>query len=188
MGSFRTRHRRKAHARKSQGNATATHQAGGQPLGAGQGQAPHKGASKAMRTRWLYDVRQYAVLTDATGHLLLLQLPKTYAEDAANAWTLPGGKLEATDEPGAGILREIAEETGLTPTLLGPCGVARWSNRNSKKLGIFWRAELPGHQPAFTLSGEHQRAVWINPTDVTNFPFHRPEMVAVIQNTLTKKL
>ena len=181
MGSFRTRHRRKAHARpKGQSGA----QTGAGHLAAAQGQAQAKGASKAARTRWLYDVRQYAVLTDATGHLLLLQLPKTYADDAANAWTLPGGKLEATDEPGAGILREITEETGLTPTLIGPCGVARWSNRNSKKLGIFWRAELPGHQPRLTLSGEHQRAIWINPSDVTDFPFHRPEMVTIIRQAL----
>jgi 8-oxo-dGTP diphosphatase len=179
MGSFRTRHRRKGHARTKPGQGHS------QTAGTGTPNAAHSNKNTAkQRTRWLYDVRQYAVLTDATGHLLLLQLPKTYAEDAANAWTLPGGKLEAADEPGAGVLREIAEETGLTPTLLGPCGVARWSNRNSKKLGIFWRAELPGDQPPLKLSGEHQRAVWINPADVTDFPFHRPEMVTIIRQAL----
>lgn len=156
---------------------------GRKPSAAPRTAKPGKPQSK---NRWFYDVRQYALLTDATGNLLILQLPKEYDTAAANTWTLPGGKLEPTDEPGEGLLREISEETGLPATLVGPCGVARWTNRNSKKLGIFYRATVPGTKPELKLSGEHQRAIWISPSEVGDFPFHRPEMLDLIKKLNTK--
>lgn len=147
-----------------------------------------KGKHKSTpRARWFYDVRQYALLTDAAKNLLILQLPKDYDAGAANTWTLPGGKLEPNDEPGEGLLREITEETGLSATLVGPCTVARWTSRNSKKLGIFYHATIGGTKPAFTLSGEHQRAVWVSPAELKDFPFHRPEMLAAVHSVLDAK-
>jgi 8-oxo-dGTP pyrophosphatase MutT (NUDIX family) len=139
------------------------------------------GGSANHKSRWFYDVRQYALLTDDGGNLLILQLPKEYDAAAANTWTLPGGKLEPTDEPGEGLLREITEETGLPATLVGPCGVARWTSRNSKKLGIFYRATTTGTKPALKLSNEHQRAIWVSVSEVADFPFHRTEMVDLIK-------
>lgn len=137
-----------------------------------------------VRQRWFYDVRQYAILTDDAGHILLLQLPAEYDEGTANTWTLPGGKLEPADEPLAGIRREIMEETALKPEVLTPAGITRWSTRNSKKLAIFYKARMPGTQPKAALSGEHQRAVWIKPEDLTSFPFHRPEMLETVKSIL----
>ena len=148
--------------------------------------AKPKRASKDAppRLRHFYDVRQYAILTDAAGSVLILQLPKEYDESAANTWTLPGGKLEPTDNPAEGLMREIAEETGLTPSLPVLTEIARWTTRASKKLGIFYRTSVPGTQPALKLSGEHQRAVWVKPTELEGFPFHRPEMLVVIKKAL----
>lgn len=145
------------------------------------GKKPVRGRAPASKSRWFYDVRQYALLTDDAANLLILQLPKEYDASAANTWTLPGGKLEPDDEPGEGLLREISEETGLTGTLVGPAGVARWTSRNSKKLGIFWRATVPGTKPQLKLSKEHQRAVWISPSEIGDFPFHRPEMLDIVK-------
>lgn len=142
---------------------------------------PRGRGAPTNKSRWFYDVRQYALLTDADANLLILQLPKEYDAGAANTWTLPGGKLEPSDEPGEGLLREITEETGLPATLVGPCGVARWTSRNSKKLGIFYRATVPGSKPALKLSKEHQRAIWVSITEVHDFPFHRTEMLDIIK-------
>lgn len=180
-------HRRR---RKSRPNSNST----GKPAAEGQEKATKPASTPGKRSprgrgnpnqnqksRWFYDVRQYALLTDTEGNLLILQLPKEYDATAANTWTLPGGKLEPTDEPGAGLLREITEETGLPATLVGPCGVARWTSRNSKKLGIFYRATTPGSKPALKLSNEHQRAIWVSPSEVADFPFHRTEMVDIIK-------
>lgn len=142
---------------------------------------PH---AKGQRQRWLYDVRQYAILTDESGKFLILQLPKEYDETAANTWTLPGGKLEPSDNPAEGVRREIAEETGLEAKVCKPCGIARWSTRNSKKLGIFYRASVVGKEPKLKLSNEHQRAFWIGLDELKNYPFHRKEMTAIIRDAL----
>ena len=144
---------------------------------------PRSGGARP-RQRWFYDVRQYVLLQDDTGQLLVLQLPADYDTGTANTWTLPGGKLEPADEPLAGIKREIAEETGFTVSVLRPVTVTRWTNRNSKKLAIFYQAAIPGTAPKPTLSAEHQRAVWIKPSELSGFPFHRPEMLETIQNIL----
>ncbi|NBV54519.1 MAG: NUDIX hydrolase [Proteobacteria bacterium] len=142
---------------------------------------PPKGSQTKNNPRHFYDVRLYALLTDSESNLLILQLPKEYDESAANTWTLPGGKLEPTDEPAHGLLREIREETGLEATISGLCGLARWSTRNSKKLAIFYKAQVSGQKPTLKLSGEHQRAIWINPQEADQFPFHRPDMLTIIK-------
>lgn len=180
--------RRKSRPSKNPQGAAATAAEGGTPAAPsaprkpsgnrrGRGRPPQS----TSKSRWFYDVRQYAILTDDENNILILQLPKEYDAAAANTWTLPGGKLEPTDEPGEGLLREITEETGLPATLLGPCSVARWTTRNSKKLGIFYRATTVGAKPTLKLSKEHQRAIWISTTEIGDFPFHRPEMVEVIK-------
>jgi 8-oxo-dGTP pyrophosphatase MutT (NUDIX family) len=174
--------------RRRPANATAVTPQNGKPAQKVQGK-PHKSGIKAKRpprTRWFYDVRQYAILTDGAAHILILQLPKDYDATAANTWTLPGGKLEPNDEPGEGLLREIREETGLPATLVGPCAVARWTSRNSKKLGIFYHATVEGDKPEFVLSGEHQRAIWVGAGDLNDFPFHRPEMLEAVQKNIIK--
>jgi 8-oxo-dGTP pyrophosphatase MutT (NUDIX family) len=145
-----------------------------------------KPGTHGRRQRWFYDVRQYGLVTDKDGKILILQLPADYDDAAANTWTLPGGKLEPADDPAAGILREIKEETGLTPALQGPCSVARWSTRNSKKLAIFYKATLDAKQPEPKLSREHQRSLWVNVADLAEFPFHRPDMVIAIKQQLKK--
>lgn len=174
-----TPHKRRRRVRKPSGRSTpGATTARGKAGGSRQPRQP--------KNRWFYDVRQYALLTDAVGNLLILQLPKEYDAAAANTWTLPGGKLEPTDEPGEGLLREITEETGLKATLTGPCAVARWTSRNSKKLGIFYAATVSGTKPAFKLSGEHQRAIWLEPAEANDFPFHRPEMLEIIKTHTAK--
>lgn len=173
--------RRKPRPKKQPAEAAASATKKAPPGKSPGGKRPPRGRASTSKSRWFYDVRQYALLTDSAGNLLILQLPKEYDASAANTWTLPGGKLEPSDEPGEGLLREISEETGLTGTLVGPAGVARWTSRNSKKLGIFWRATVEGTKPQLKLSKEHQRAVWINPSEIGDFPFHRPEMAEVVK-------
>ena len=43
---------------------------------------------------------------------------------AAGRWSLPGGRLEPGETLAAGVLRELAEETGLAGRVRGLCGVA----------------------------------------------------------------
>ena len=53
----------------------------------------------------------YAVVTDATGGVLLVRA--SARSDLRGRWFLPGGGLRHGEHPRAGALRELAEETGL---------------------------------------------------------------------------
>jgi 8-oxo-dGTP diphosphatase len=66
-------------------------------------------------------------LVDPAGRLLL-QLRDAHAPVGANQWSVPGGGVEAGEEPEAGARREVLEETGLQ--VAGP-------------LVLFWQRTRP---------------------------------------------
>ncbi len=53
-------------------------------------------------------VAAYAVVTDDDGRLLLAH----WVEGRRAAWTMPGGGLEAGEDPERAVRRELREETG----------------------------------------------------------------------------
>jgi 8-oxo-dGTP diphosphatase len=55
------------------------------------------------------------------GRVLLARMAEGTRD--AGAWTLPGGGLEWGEDPSAGVLRELGEETGLAGTITGIAGV-----------------------------------------------------------------
>ena len=56
-------------------------------------------------------VGAYAIITDEADRILLCRIAAGYPE--AGKWTLPGGGVDHGEHPDAGVVREIAEETGL---------------------------------------------------------------------------
>src|ERR1022692_827706 len=62
-----------------------------------------------------------AVVTDSRGRLLLI---KRGHEPGAGLWSLPGGRIEPGETDQQAVVREIAEETGLTVTCAGLLGSA----------------------------------------------------------------
>jgi 8-oxo-dGTP pyrophosphatase MutT (NUDIX family) len=67
----------------------------------------------------------FVLLTDPQGRILLLH--DAYDEGRAHAgeafyWWIPGGHLDHGDRPANGVLRELAEETGLQPAALSFLG------------------------------------------------------------------
>jgi 8-oxo-dGTP diphosphatase len=63
-----------------------------------------------------------AVIRDASGRLLLI---KRGHEPGAGLWSLPGGRVEPDETDQQAVIREIAEETGLTVSCGGLLGSAR---------------------------------------------------------------
>lgn len=89
---------------------------------------------------------------DGHGRVLMLR----HVFHAQFPWGLPGGWLSANEDPAAGALRELREETGLTAVLHEPLLV--WSDTGPTHLGIVFRASLQP-QPV-TLSSEILEARW----------------------------
>jgi ADP-ribose pyrophosphatase YjhB (NUDIX family) len=73
----------------------------------------------------------YAVCTDPDGRVLLTRVADGYP--GAGCWHLPGGGTDYGEQPGAALIRELAEETGQTGRLVGLLGVA--SHRDAASLG-----------------------------------------------------
>jgi 8-oxo-dGTP diphosphatase len=73
----------------------------------------------------------YAVATDAHGRVLLTRIAVGYP--GAGRWHLPGGGTDYGEQPGAALIRELAEETGQRGRLVALLGVA--SHRDAASLG-----------------------------------------------------
>lgn len=63
-------------------------------------------------------VAAYAVAVEGD-RILLVRIAPGYTRDADGKWTLPGGGLNFGEDPHDGMLRELAEETGLIGESLG---------------------------------------------------------------------
>ncbi|HYN92444.1 MAG TPA: NUDIX domain-containing protein [Pilimelia sp.] len=64
----------------------------------------------------------YGLVTDPAGRVLLAQIADGYP--GAGEWHLPGGGTDHGEQPAAGLLREIAEETGQAGRVTGLLAVA----------------------------------------------------------------
>ncbi len=73
----------------------------------------------------------YAVATDPDGRVLLTRVADGYP--GAGCWHLPGGGTDYGEQPGAALIRELAEETGQRGRLVELLGVA--SHRDAASLG-----------------------------------------------------
>lgn len=118
-------------------------------------------------------IRQYAVVTDRTGRLLVLQYPSTYKGDAKNSWTLPGGGLLDKENPRAGMFRELREETGLRPDLGLRVRVDRTRNLRDG-LWVCYRAAAV--DTAVRLSREHQAHAWVMEEELRALDFYHGKL------------
>ena len=73
----------------------------------------------------------YAVATDRQRRVLLTRVAPNYP--GAGRWHLPGGGTDYGEQPGAALIRELAEETGQRGRLIELLGVA--SHRDPASLG-----------------------------------------------------
>lgn len=119
-------------------------------------------------------VAAYAVIIDADDRILLAH----WNEGRRAAWTLPGGGLEAGEDPEHAARREVREETGYRVTvgdLLGihsrviPAGrrLAVDATGPLHTLRIVYRARVIGGKLRHEIGGSTDRAEWFPLTAVT---------------------
>ncbi len=105
------------------------------------------------------EVSEHALIFNEYSELLLIQNngggrgPKNPRLESPHygKWHFVGGRMDETDQPGEGLLREIFEETGLQNVeLILPCHVSRWGFGVPIKYSVAYLARVQG-RPEITL-------------------------------------
>lgn len=117
-------------------------------------------------------VAAYAVITDDDGRILLAR----WTEGRRVAWTMPGGGLEAGEDPADAVRREVREETGYASNSLDLLGIHSRvipAGRRTHKadaplhtLRIVYRAEIIGGSLRFEENGSTDMAGWFTLDEV----------------------
>jgi 8-oxo-dGTP diphosphatase len=116
-------------------------------------------------------VAAYAVIID-NGRMLLAH----WNENGASGWTLPGGGLEAGEDPADAAVREVTEETGYLAELDGLLGinshVVPAQHRFVESAGplhsirIVYSAHIVGGDLTNEIGGSTDEAAWFDLTAV----------------------
>jgi 8-oxo-dGTP diphosphatase len=121
-------------------------------------------------------VAAYALVEDRAGRLLLCRMAP--GQPASGRWTLPGGGLEFGEAPETGVLRELAEETGLEGRILEIVGVTNRALRISRPtgdhhmhaLGICYRVQVTGGTLRDEPDGSTDRTAWFTRDEIAELP------------------
>ncbi|MDM7829911.1 NUDIX hydrolase [Cellulomonas edaphi] len=113
-------------------------------------------------------VSAYAVVVEERGMLMARLAPSV---GAGPLWTMPGGGIDAFEDPADAVVREVQEETGYAVTvdeLLGlssrvvdPARGPTQLTEKTQLLRVVYRAHVVGGGLAHEQDGSTDRAAWV---------------------------
>ncbi|WP_055591261.1 NUDIX domain-containing protein [Peterkaempfera griseoplana] len=111
-----------------------------------------------------------ALITDASDRLLIVK--PTYR----TRWSLPGGTVDPGEDPAQCVVREVAEETGLTVTLVRLAAVHWTAHVDGRESGVRPTSGHPGLQFVFDCgSVPDGTEVRLPPDELEDFRWCTPE-------------
>ena len=99
------------------------------------------------------------VVRDKSGRCLLLKRSLS-SKGNPGKWDLPGGKIDPGENFEQGLLREVAEETGLTISIQHAAGATESELPTRKVVYLILEGRLESGQ--VRLSSEHDEYAWVN--------------------------
>jgi 8-oxo-dGTP diphosphatase len=106
-------------------------------------------------------------LVDPDNRVLIAQRPEGKA--LAGLWEFPGGKLEPGERPEDGLIRELAEELGIT--VLEPClAPLTFASHAYETFHLLMPLYICRRWEGFVAAREGQALRWVRPRDLKDWP------------------
>lgn len=119
-------------------------------------------------------ILQKIILLDNQNRILILRR-SNYSKTRANLWDLPGGKLEANEDPVAGIIREVKEETSLIirdPKVIYICSGDAAIGGSEDSAHVIATCYFTKNWEGNTkISSEHLEYKWVTQSECNNLVF-----------------
>lgn len=120
-----------------------------------------------------------AILLDRSGPVDSVLLIQRAGPPFAGRWAFPGGFLEIDESAEQGVLRELAEETGIEGVELEPFFSASEVDRDprGRVISIVFRAEAQASQLAPQAASDAAAVGWFDTTDLPEMAFDHREIL-----------
>lgn len=118
-----------------------------------------------------------AALVDPDGRVLIAQRPEGKA--MAGLWEFPGGKMEAGEAPEDALIRELAEELGIT--VRAPClAPFTFASHAYEAFHLLMPLYVCRRWEGTAVARHHAALKWIRPKDLMREPCAHPMPAADI--------
>jgi 8-oxo-dGTP pyrophosphatase MutT (NUDIX family) len=125
--------------------------------------------------------RLNAEVIEAAGGIVVRDTPEgplvavIYRERYGPEWGLPKGKRQVGESWQQTALREVGEEIGLKPTIVGVAGATAYLADGVPKLVFYWRMRADGEASPFMDSEEVKKLAWLSPAKAIERLTHAEE-------------
>ncbi len=122
------------------------------------------------------------IIKNSQGLYLLVQRTDTLSNDQQNAWDIPGGRIEPTEDLATALAREVREEINVeltgAPKLLAAQDIfVLVKNLHVVRLTYLVQMDIDD----VTLSSEHQAHTWVHLAETTDMNIE-PYLKEVLTN------
>jgi 8-oxo-dGTP diphosphatase len=109
-----------------------------------------------------------ALVADERGRILAIRRSAASSQFGGN-WDLPGGKVDPGESFDVALVREVAEETGLSITLTGVAGATEYDCPKVRLAVLFMGAAVESGE--VQLSSEHDDYAWVERSKLPEMGF-----------------